>query len=133
MRPDLLQSLQVITDFRVNTVGENLGVLAIDDVTLPVEEPGGDLVLCGILEDGDDALEFFGGKFTGAAMMLDAWVESAKICCGPIPLVKVDVGLLADQVGVAATNTLDLGQCVHDFLFACSFCQLCAPRVAAVI
>ena len=30
------------------------------------------------------------------------------------PLVEVNVGLLADDVGVAATNTLDLSQGVHD-------------------
>lgn len=33
-----------------------------------------------------------------------------------VPLVEVDIGLLADQVGVAATDTLDLGQGVHDLL-----------------
>ena len=31
------------------------------------------------------------------------------------PLVQIDVGLLADDVGVPPTNTLDLGQGVHDF------------------
>lgn len=31
---------------------------------------------------------------------------------------EVDVGLLADQVGVSATNTLDLGQGVHDLLLS---------------
>lgn len=35
-----------------------------------------------------------------------------------VPLVEVDVGLLADQVGVSATNTLDLGQGVHDLLLS---------------
>ena len=35
-----------------------------------------------------------------------------------VPLAKVDIGLLADQVGVAATDTLDLGQGVHDLLLA---------------
>lgn len=35
-----------------------------------------------------------------------------------IPLVQVDIGFLADQVGVAATDTLDPGQGVHDLLFA---------------
>ena len=35
-----------------------------------------------------------------------------------VPLVEVNIGLLADQVGVTTTNTLDLGQGVHDFLFA---------------
>jgi hypothetical protein len=132
MRPDLLQSLQVITDLRVNAVGEYLGVLAVDDVALPVEEPGGNLVLCGVLEDGDDTLEFFRGEFTGATILLDASLESAMGCCGPLPLVEVDVGLLADQIGVAATDTLYLGQCVHNFLLAYSICQLCALRVAAV-
>ena len=37
---------------------------------------------------------------------------------GDVPLVEVDVGLLADQVAVAATDTLDLGQGVHDLLLA---------------
>lgn len=37
---------------------------------------------------------------------------------GAVPLVEVDIGLLADQVGVAATDTLDLGQGVHDLLLA---------------
>lgn len=37
---------------------------------------------------------------------------------GGVPLVEVDVGLLADQVAVSATDTLDLGQGVHDLLLA---------------
>ena len=36
---DLLQALQVITELGVNTVGENLRVLAVDNVVLTVEEP----------------------------------------------------------------------------------------------
>lgn len=32
------------------------------------------------------------------------------------PFVQVDIGLLAHQVGVAASDTLDLGQGVHDLL-----------------
>lgn len=35
-----------------------------------------------------------------------------------VPLGEVDIGLLADQVGVTATDTLDLGQRVHDLLLA---------------
>lgn len=35
-----------------------------------------------------------------------------------VPLAEVDIGLLADQVGVTTTNTLDLGQGVHDLLLA---------------
>lgn len=55
--------------------------------------------LQGVLDDGDDALKLFRGEVTGT-------------------LGQVDIGLLADQVGVAATDTLDLGQGVHDLLLA---------------
>lgn len=63
---DLLQALEILTELGVDTVGEDLVVLAVDNVALPVQEPGGDLVLGRVLDDGDDALEFFRGKFTGA-------------------------------------------------------------------
>jgi hypothetical protein len=66
MRADLLQSLQIVTEFRVDAVGEDLRVFAVDNVTLPVEEPCGDLVLGGVLDDGDDAFEFFRGEITSA-------------------------------------------------------------------
>lgn len=64
---DLLQAFQIITKFGVDTVGEDLAVLAIDDITLTIEEPGWDLVLGRVLDDGDDPLEFFGGELTSAA------------------------------------------------------------------
>ena len=64
---DLLQSLEVLTELGVDTVGEDLEVLAVDNVALSVEEPGGDLVLGGVLDDGDNALKLFGGKLAGAA------------------------------------------------------------------
>lgn len=35
-----------------------------------------------------------------------------------IPLVQVDIGLLADEVGVTTTDTLDLGEGVHHLLLA---------------
>ena len=96
---DLLETLQVLTQLGVDTVGEDLRVLAVDNVALSVEEPGGNLVLRGVLDDGDDSLKLFGGKFTST-------------------LVQINIGLLADQVGVTATDTLDLGQGVHDLLLA---------------
>jgi len=65
---DLLQALQVLAKLAVHTVGHDLVVLAVDDVALSVEEPGGDLVLGRVLDDGDDALEFFGGKLAGAVV-----------------------------------------------------------------
>lgn len=63
---DLLEALEILTELGVDTVGQNLRVLAVDNVALPVEEPGGDLVLRGVLDDGDDTLELFGGELTGA-------------------------------------------------------------------
>lgn len=63
---DLLETLQVLAELAVDAVGEDLAVLAVDDVALSVEEPAGDLVLRGVLDDGDDTFEFFGGEFTGA-------------------------------------------------------------------
>jgi len=63
---DLLQSLEVVTELGVDTVGENLEVLAVDNVALSVEEPGRNLVLGWVLDDGDDTLELFRGEFSGA-------------------------------------------------------------------
>ena len=57
VRPNLLQSLQVVTELRVDAVGQDLRVLAIDDVPLPVQEPRRDLELRGVLDDGDKTLE----------------------------------------------------------------------------
>ena len=36
---DLLQALEIITELGVDTVSKDLGVLAIDNVALTVEEP----------------------------------------------------------------------------------------------
>lgn len=66
MRTDLLQALQILTQLAVHSVGQYLRVLPIHDIALSVEEPGGNLVLSGVLDDGDDSFEFFGGDFTGS-------------------------------------------------------------------
>lgn len=132
VRANLLEALQVLAQLRVDTVGKDLVVLTVDNVALPVEEPCGDLVLRRVLDDGDDTLELFRGKLAGAA---DVGYESVtRSCCLSgtrhrsgcarvgsekyAPLVEIDVGLLTDQVGVPATDTLDLGQGVHDLLLA---------------
>jgi len=39
VRANLLETLQVLTELAVDTVGENLAVLALDNIALPVEEP----------------------------------------------------------------------------------------------
>lgn len=134
---DLLEALKIVTELRVDTVGEDLRVLAVDNVALSVEEPGRDLVLRRVLDDGDDTLELFGGELTGTVYQnllvmkslyrVDWCLYDGKayachhnrprldIC---VPLVQVDIGLLADKVGVTTTDTLDLGEGVHHLLLA---------------
>lgn len=80
---DLLQALEILTDLAVEGVGDDLGVLAIGDVALSVEEPGGDLVLGGGLEDGDDTLELFGGEFTSAVKRYQSQLD--VLVCIPYP------------------------------------------------
>ena len=43
-----------------------------------------------------------------------------------VPLVQVDVGLLADQVAVSASDTLDLRQGIHHLLLAIDLTHLLA-------
>ena len=88
---DLLEALDVVAELGVEVLGEDLGVLAGLPVLLSVEEPEGDLELAGVLDDGNELLDLVGGELAGA-------------------LVDVDLGLLADEVGEAAAEALDLGQ-----------------------
>lgn len=64
MGTDLLQPLQILTKLAFHVVGQNLRILAINDISLSVEEPGWNLVLCWVLNDCDDSLELFGGNLT---------------------------------------------------------------------
>lgn len=65
---DLLEALKILTELGVDTVGQDVRVLAVNNVALSVEEPGGDLVLCGVLDDRHNTLELFGGKLTSTAV-----------------------------------------------------------------
>ena len=86
MCTNLLQALQIFTQLAVHTVGQDLAVLAIHDVALTIEKPGWDLVLGRALDDGHDALEFFGSEIAGAvrSIMLVIAVQvllSLERCC----------------------------------------------------
>ena len=90
MSTDLLQPLKIVTKLAVDTVGQDLAVLAIHDIALTIKEPGRDLVLRGVLDDGDDPLELFGSEFTGAVgrRMLSANVitqDSSMLPSRPAP------------------------------------------------
>ena len=77
---DLLEALKIVTELGVDTVGEGLRVLAVDNVALSVEEPGGDLVLRGVLDDGDDTLKLFRGELTstGRELVVSFWSRAAS-------------------------------------------------------
>lgn len=61
---DLLQTLQILTQLGVQVGRRQLRVLAIDDVLLPVEEPGGDLVLARVQDDGHQFLDLHNNNET---------------------------------------------------------------------
>jgi len=94
MAADLAHPVQVLTQLEVEVVGNQLTILAVFEVLLPVEEPVGDLELAGVLDDGDNTVNLFRRQHARA-------------------LGQVHVGLLQDQVGEAAANTLDGGQRKH--------------------
>ena len=62
---DLLQPLEVVTELRVDIVRQNLAILAVDDIFLPVKEPEWNLELCGVLHDIHDSFELVRVQVTG--------------------------------------------------------------------
>ena len=119
MRPNFLQALQILTQFALHSICQYLRIFAINNISLSVEEPGWDFVLCRVLNNRDDSLEFFGCNFTGTVKLSELRTFGGKRGCRLlVPLVQVDIGFFADQVGVSAAHTLDLGQGIHDLLLA---------------
>ena len=54
---DLFQSLEVLTELGINTVRQDLGVLAVNDIFLSVQKPRRNLELSGILNNSDNSLK----------------------------------------------------------------------------
>ncbi|KAH3667311.1 hypothetical protein OGAPHI_002960 [Ogataea philodendri] len=90
-----LESLQVISQLALHVVSKNMVVLSVNNIGLSVQKPSWDLVLGWVLHDGDDSLQLFLGQLTSS-------------------LGKVNVRLLAHQVGVSSTNTSNGGERIHD-------------------
>ncbi len=57
MGSDLLQSLQIFTEFVVQAVGQDLAVFAVTLILLSVQEPVWDLVLAWVADDSDDLFQ----------------------------------------------------------------------------
>lgn len=57
VRDDLLQTLQIITQFRLQIGGGELRVLAVNDVLLSIQEPIGYFILQRVRDDGYNLLD----------------------------------------------------------------------------
>jgi hypothetical protein len=115
VRANLLQALQVFTQFRVNTIGKDLQVFSINNVLLPVQEPCRDLELSGILDDRHYTLKLIRVEFTSPDIPSNDIPKSEYFNA---PLVKINICLFANNIRIPAANTLDFSQSVHDLAFS---------------
>merc|ERR1719300_1653146 len=99
MSPNLLQTLQILSQLVVQDVSHHLVSFAILMIPLPVKEPIRNLVLTRVLHDSDNLFNIFLSQFTS-------------------PLGKRNVGLLENDVGISTSNTLDRGQSKHNIGFS---------------
>merc|ERR1719162_2240369 len=94
-----LHALHILAETLVQEVGVLLAGLAILHATLTIEHPCWDLELQWVADHRHDLIDL--------------------VCCHlPSTLVHVDVALLADDIGEAAADSLDGGQCEHHLLTA---------------
>merc|ERR1712212_794580 len=84
---DLLQPFQILTKFVLQTVSEDLRVLAILYIFRTIQVVVRNLVLSGVLHDGDESFYLFIRQFTST-------------------FVHVDVSLLETDVGEPSSNSL---------------------------
>ena len=111
---DLLQSLEIFTEFIFQLVRCNLRELAILNVFLSVQEPIRDFVLAGVGHDSDQFLNLEKLRYTTKL------IEAGEGCYLFITqfsstLGDFDVSLLQHNVGVSPTDTFDGGDGKHNF------------------
>jgi hypothetical protein len=126
-KPDLLEPLKVVPELHIKGVGDDLREPAVLVILLPVEEPVRHLELPRVGHDRHQALQLIRRQLAGPAhspkhhnISATSSPERSDNILGAkarrLPLVHVDVGLLADDVGEAAPDTLDWGHGEHDLL-----------------
>jgi len=98
MGTNLLQPLEILTELVVEQISQHLTGLAVLDVTVSIQEPVRDLILPGVLHDGDKLLNLLFSKFTSS-------------------LVQRNICLLHHNIGVSSANTLDGSQGIHGIGF----------------
>ena len=78
---------------------------------LSVQEPQGDLKLGGIRNNSQQAVDLIRSQLTGTIYRRESRAISEK---SPIPLLQVDVCLLADDVREPTANAGNYGQSKHN-------------------
>merc|ERR1712035_307092 len=92
---DLLQPLQILTQFVLQSISEDLRVFSIFDVFRSIQVVVRNLILSWILHDGDQSLNFFITQFT-------------------CTFVHIDVSFLQTDVAKPSTHSFDGRHRVHD-------------------
>merc|ERR1711962_1762222 len=100
---DLLQSLQVLTKFVLQSIGQDLRVFSVYHILRSVEIVIWNFVLSWILHDGDESFNFFIAQFTST-------------------FVHADVSFLQTDVGESSSNTFDGSHSVHDLGLSIDVC-----------
>ena len=83
---DLLESFKIISELGCDTIGQQLRVLSVNDITLPVEEPHWDLELSWVLQNVHYSLKLIGVEISGS-------------------FAKINICLLANNVGKSTPDT----------------------------
>eukprot|EP00612_Vaucheria_litorea_P000290 CAMPEP_0171457254 /NCGR_PEP_ID=MMETSP0945-20130129/3407_1 /TAXON_ID=109269 /ORGANISM="Vaucheria litorea, Strain CCMP2940" /LENGTH=120 /DNA_ID=CAMNT_0011982827 /DNA_START=142 /DNA_END=504 /DNA_ORIENTATION=+ len=96
VRPNFLQSLNVISQFRSDVLSEGLARFSSLPIPLFVQKPVGHLEGPGVLYDSDELFDFVGRQVTS-------------------PLRVIDLGLFADEIREPAAYAGHFGQGVHHF------------------
>lgn len=79
MGSNFFQALEIVSKFRVNVIGEDLGVLAIYDILLSVEEPCRNLKLSRTLDDVNEAFKFVRVELASARRISKPYLNCSQI------------------------------------------------------
>ncbi len=108
---NFLHSFDIFSNFRVNSVGNELLEFSFLVVLLSVEHPIGDVVLSGVSHNSDKFVNFVVREFSSSSIHLIIFKNI-------VPFFHVDSSFFADHVGKSSTNTLNSSHGVHDLLFS---------------
>jgi len=78
VRADTLEALEVLTELVVETVGEDLGSLSVLGVLLSVQEPGGDLVVHGVLQDLNNLVDLLSAQLSSTATEVNLGLAASE-------------------------------------------------------